>query len=78
LTHDPLVVCLMQLDILLELLLQSLDSGLEMGSFFDELFLLVDPLHLFFGLLLNVFSIDLNNLGFEAFVILNRYKFTLI
>lgn len=43
-----------------------------MRSFFDELLLLVDPFHLLFVLLLDVLSINLDNLRLESFVILNR------
>lgn len=78
LAHDALIISLMQLDALLELFFESLDSGLEMRTFLDELLLLVDAFHLLLVLFLDVFAVDLYNLGLEAFVVLNKGMLTLM
>lgn len=78
LAHDALIIRLMQFYTLLELFLKALDGRLKMRSFLNELLLLVDSLHLFFVLLLDVLSVDLDNLRLETFVILNRGILTLM
>lgn len=77
-THDSLVVSFVEFDALLELLFETLDGGLEVRSFFDEFFLLVDALHLFLVLLLHILPIDFDNFGFESFVVLNRESLTVM
>lgn len=78
LTHNALVVSLMQLDALLELLLQPLHCRLQVRSLFDEFFLLIDAFHLLLVLFLDVFAINLYYLGLQTFVILSKRKFTLM
>lgn len=53
-----------------ELLFQSFNCGLQVGSFFDELFLLVNAVHFFLIFFLNVFAVNLNDFGFQSFVVL--------
>lgn len=74
LTHDSLVVSLMKIDGFFELLLQSFDSRLQMGSLFDELLLLVNTVHFLFVFLLNVFSVNFNYFELECLVVLILYK----
>ena len=49
-----------------------------MGSFLDELLLLVDALHLLFAFLLNVLAVDFYDLGLEPFIVLYNKKGTLM
>ena len=49
-----------------------------MRSFLDELALLVDALHLLLALLLDVLPVELDNLGLQAFVVLNEERVTLM
>ena len=72
LTHDSLVVSLVKLYVFFEFFFQALDGRLEMSSFFDKLFLLIYAFHLFFAFFLYILSINLNDLGFQSFVVLHK------
>lgn len=71
LAHDAFVVGFVELDVLLELFLEALHGGLEVGPLLDELLLLVDALHLLFAFFLNVFAIDLDDLRLESLIVLS-------
>jgi hypothetical protein len=78
LAHDALVISLVELNIFLELFLEAFHCGLEVRSFFDELFLLVDALHLLFAFFLNILTVYFYDLGFQPFIVLNQSKLTLM
>lgn len=77
LTHDPLVVSLVELHVSLELLFQGFDSGLQVLSFFDELFLVVHVLHsALVVLVLDVLPVYLQHLHLQLLEILNNRDIT--
>jgi len=49
-----------------------------MGSFLDELLLLIDALHLLFVLLLHIFSVKFDNFRLQILIILSETIITLM